>query len=231
MRALLSVHDKTGLVELARGLVALGWDLVASGSTSATLREAGVPVVEVAEVTGAPEMLEGRGKTLHPAGHGGILADRGNPSHVADLEARGIEPIDLVVSNLYPFFAEPSVETIDIGGVTLQRAAAKNWDHVGVVVDPSDYEGVVEELRARGSLSAGTRRRLARKAFASTAAYDAAIVGWLDDTDPEPATLPPTIHVALEQAAELRYGENPHQAGARYRRIGRPGLWDRVVQH
>jgi phosphoribosylaminoimidazolecarboxamide formyltransferase/IMP cyclohydrolase len=231
MRALLSVHDKRGLAELARGLVDLGWDLVASGSTSAALREAGLPVVEVAEVTGAPEMLEGRVKTLHPAVHGGILADRSNPTHVADLEDRGIEPIDLVVSNLYPFYDEPSVETIDIGGVTLQRAAAKNWDHVGVVVDPADYDAVLAELQAEGALSASTRRRLARTAFASTAAYDAAIVGWLDDTDPEPVTLPPTIHLALERAAELRYGENPHQAGARYRRTARPGLWDRVVQH
>ena len=231
MRALLSVHDKTGLTELASGLVELGWDLAASGSTAVALREASLPVIEVAELTGAPEMLEGRVKTLHPAVHGGILADRGNPAHRRDLEERGIEPIDLVVSNLYPFFDEPSVETIDIGGVTLQRAAAKNWEHVGVVVDPGDYDAVLAELRADGALSAGTRRRLARTAFASTAAYDAAIVGWLDETDPEPATLPPTLHLALERSVELRYGENPHQAGARYRRTARPGLWDRVVQH
>ncbi len=231
MRALLSLSDKTGLADLGAGLVALGWELIASGSTAEALRAAGVPVLEISEVTGAPEMLGGRVKTLHPAVHGGILADRGNPEHLADLEQRGIRPVDLVVANLYPFRTSPSVETIDIGGVTLLRAAAKNWEHVGVVVDPAEYEDVLGELRDAGALSDGTRRRLARTAFAHTAAYDAAIVGWLDATEPEPATLPPTLHLALERASELRYGENPHQAGARYRRMAAEGLWDRVVQH
>ena len=230
MRALLSVSDKHGLVDLGAGLVDLGWDLVASGSTAEALRAAGVPVLEIAEMTGAPEMLGGRVKTLHPAVHGGILADRSNPEHLTDLEQRGIEPIDLVVANLYPFRTSPSVETIDIGGVTLLRAAAKNWADVGVVVDPGDYGEVLDELRSAGRLGDATRRRLARAAFAHTAAYDAAIVGWLDATADEPEVLPPTLHLALQRAVELRYGENPHQAGARYRRVGEDGLWDRVVQ-
>jgi phosphoribosylaminoimidazolecarboxamide formyltransferase/IMP cyclohydrolase len=225
MRALLSVHDKTGLVDLARGLAGLGWTLVASGNTARALEEAGVDTVQVAEVTGFPEMLGGRVKTLHPRIHGGILADRSVPGHLADLEAQGIEPIDLVVSNLYPFTSEPSVEMIDIGGPAMVRAAAKNFAHVGVVTSPSDYEPVLDELRAQGALSDETRRRLARAAFAHTAAYDAAVVGWLDDGDP----LPPTVHLTLERADVCRYGENPHQQGARYR-TG-PSWWDGVVQH
>ncbi|MDQ3145919.1 MAG: bifunctional phosphoribosylaminoimidazolecarboxamide formyltransferase/IMP cyclohydrolase, partial [Actinomycetota bacterium] len=231
-RALLSPWDKTGLVELAEGLAELGWELIASGGSARALTDAGLAVTEVAEVTGAPEMLGGRVKTLHPAIHGGILADRFDPSHLEDLQRRGIEPIDLVVGNLYPFRAEPSVEMIDIGGVALARAAAKNFDSVGVVVDPSDYPAVLAELRAGGALSEATRRRLARAAFAHTAAYDAAIVSWFDDgAGTDDGTLPPTVHLALERAAELRYGENPHQAGARYRHTGRPSFWDGVVQH
>ena len=225
MRALLSVHDKTGLVELARGLAGLGWTLVASGNTARTLEDAGVPTTPVAEVTGSPEMLGGRVKTLHPRIHGGILADRSAPGHLADLEANQIEPIDLVVCNLYPFRSQPSVEMIDVGGPTMVRAAAKNFAHVGVVTSPADYGAVLEELTATGSLSGETRRRLARAAFAHTAAYDAAIVDWLDDGDP----LPPTVHLTLERAEVLRYGENPHQHGARYR-TG-PAWWDGVVQH
>ncbi|MDQ4097150.1 MAG: bifunctional phosphoribosylaminoimidazolecarboxamide formyltransferase/IMP cyclohydrolase [Actinomycetota bacterium] len=229
MRALLSVWDKTGLVDLARGLLDLGWELVASGGTAAVLAETGLPVTAVERITGSPEMLGGRVKTLHPAIHGGILADRADPQHVADLEAQGITPIDLVVCNLYPFVATPSIETIDVGGPTMVRAAAKNLAHVGVVVDPSEYAGVLEELRTAGHLSDATRRRLARAAFAHTAAYDAAIATWLDPPD-EP--LPPTIHLALERAGELRYGENPHQHGARYREIGHgSSFWDQVVQH
>lgn len=243
MRALLSVYDKTGLVDLAKGLVSLGWELISSGGTAKALADNGVAVLEVAELTGAPEMLDGRVKTLHPAIHGGILADRSNPSHVVDLEARGIAPIDLVVCNLYPFRAEPSIEMIDVGGPTMVRAAAKNHGSVGVVVDPNDYELVLDELRSSNDsrLSAKTRRRLARAAFAHTAAYDAAIVGWLDDTDAEVGenesgekraqVLPPTIHLALERVQDLRYGENPHQRGARYRAIGEKSWWDDVVQH
>jgi len=233
MRALLSVYDKAGLTDLAQGLAGLGWELIASGKTAAALTDAGIPVTEVAQVTGAPEMLGGRVKTLHPKVHGGILADRSNPSHLADLEAQQVAPIDLVVCNLYPFSSDPSVELIDIGGPTMVRAAAKNHASVGVVVDPSDYPGVLEELRAAGSLSSDTRRRLARAAFAHSAAYDAAIVEWFDagGAGGEPKLLPPTLHLALERAVELRYGENPHQRGARYRAAGRPTWWDGVVQH
>ncbi len=230
MRALLSVWDKDGLEDLARGLVELGWDLVASGQTAGVLEAAGVPHAQVAEVTGSPEMLSGRVKTLHPRIHGGILADRSNPAHVADLEDQGIEPIDLVVSNLYPFSSDPSVELIDIGGPAMVRAAAKNFAHVGVVTSPQDYDGVLAELRAQGSLSEATRRRLARAAFAHTAAYDAAIVAWLD-AGSEDEDLPATLHLTLERAAVLRYGENPHQRGARYKVAGGAPFWDGVVQH
>ena len=172
-------------------------------------------------------MLGGRVKTLHPRIHGGILADRSKPEHLDDLREKGIEPVDLVVSNLYPFTAEPSIEMIDIGGPTMVRAAAKNHAHVGVVVDPADYGPVLDELRADGSLSAETRRRLARAAFAHTAAYDAAIVTWFDEGE----TLPPSLHLALERAQEVRYGENPHQQAARYREVGRSGWWDAMTQH
>ena len=238
-RALLSVWDKEGLVELAEGLVELGWELVSSGGTAGALADAGVPVTEVAEITGAPEMLDGRVKTLHPVIHGGILADRSKPEHLADLDARQITAIDLVVCNLYPFSAQPGIEMIDIGGPTMVRAAAKNHAHVGIVVSPKAYEGVLAELRESGELSDTTRRRLARAAFAHTAAYDAAIVGWLDEQgvgdepadEAAPAVLPPTIHLALERADVLRYGENPHQTGARYREVASTPWWDEVRQH
>ena len=233
-RALLSVHDKTGIADLARGLVEAGWELVSSGGTASVLADEGVPVVEVGEVTGAPEILEGRVKTLHPAIHGGILADRSNPGHLADLEARGIVPIDLVVGNLYPFTSDPGIELIDIGGPTMVRAAAKNYAYVGVVVDPADYRPVLDELRAVGSLSDATRRRLARSAFAHTAAYDAAIVAWFDEdpsSDHANDLLKPSLHLALDRVHDLRYGENPHQAGARYRAAGSSGWWDTAVVH
>ncbi len=243
VRALLSVYDKDGLVELARGLADLGWDLVASGNTSDALAGAGVAHRQVAEVTGSPEMLGGRVKTLHPKIHGGILADRDVPGHMADLEANGIEAIDLVVTNLYPFSSDPSIELIDIGGPAMVRAAAKNHAHVGIVTSPADYPVVLEELRHSGSLSATTRRRLARAAFAHTAAFDAAIVAWLDaggpgavrGGDPEAdalaSVLPPTLHLTLERAGVLRYGENPHQRGARYRAVGTTSWWDDAQQH
>ena len=231
MRALLSVYDKEGLVELAQGLSDLGWELVASGNTSAKLGAAGIAHIEVAQVTGSPEMLGGRVKTLHPKIHGGILADRSKPEHLDDLAANGIDAIDLVVSNLYPFSSDPSVELIDIGGPAMVRAAAKNHEHVGILTSPADYPAVLEELRASGELSAATRRRLARAAFAHTAAYDAAIVAWLDAGGPTPVAdlpgataadaeeselstvLPPTLHLTLERTDVLRYGENPHQRG------------------
>ncbi|HZU81136.1 MAG TPA: bifunctional phosphoribosylaminoimidazolecarboxamide formyltransferase/IMP cyclohydrolase [Acidimicrobiales bacterium] len=237
MRALVSVYDKTGVIELARGLADLGWEIVASGNTARALGEAGVAHREVADVTGAPEMLGGRVKTLHPAIHGGVLADRSKPEHLADLARQGIEPIDLVVCNLYPFGADPSIEMIDVGGPTMVRAAAKNHAHVGVVVDPADYPVVLAELQADGRLSDATRRRLALAAFAHTAAYDAAIVRWLEAEGPDApapaadATLPATLTLELARVQELRYGENPHQVGARYAESGRAGWWDGVVQH
>ena len=172
-------------MELATRLVALGWEIISSGGTAAALRDGGVAVTEVAEVTGAPEMLDGRVKTLHPVVHGGILADRSNPEHLADLAAAGGAPIDLVVCNLYPFGSAPSTEMIDIGGVAMLRAAAKNHAHVGVVVDPADYGAVIGELDASGSLSESVRRQLARKAFAHCSAYDAAVVVWLDAGAPD----------------------------------------------
>ena len=214
VRALLSVYDKAGIVELGRGLHDLGWELVSSSNTARALREAGLPVTEVADVTGVPEMLGHRVVTLHPNIHGGLLADLDNPDHVADLERHGITPIGLIVSNLYPFVERPDVETIDIGGPAMVRAAAKNHAHVAVVVDPADYGAVLDELRSSGVLSASTRRGLARKAFAHTSAYDAAISAWLADDTADP--LPPMLALTLERAQELRYGENPHQAGARY---------------
>jgi len=246
MKALLSVYDKTGIEEFARGLSALGWELISSGGTSAALTAAGVDHVEVADLTGAPEMLGGRVKTLHPVIHGGILADRSKPDHLDALEKLGIGLIDLVVCNLYPFTSDPSIELIDVGGPTMVRAAAKNHDHVAVVVDPADYGAVLEELRASGALSLETRRRLARQAFAHTAGYDAAIVAWLDQREQEALAggedvdatgfdtavlLPESIHLTLERAGSLRYGENPHQHGARYRVVGERSWWDDVVQY
>ena len=240
LRALLSVHDKSGLVDLARGLVDLGWELLSTGGTAAVLLDAGLPVTEVADVTGAPEILEGRVKTLHPAIHGGILADRSDPAHLADLEARGIAPIDLVVANLYPFADWPGVEMIDIGGSAMVRAAAKNHAHVGVVVDPGDYPGLLDELRSGNPLSEITRLALARRAFAHTSSYDASIVAWLDaglpvtgaDNGSTTPGRPDTLHLGLERVDELRYGENPHQTGARYRWAVDPtGWWDAARLH
>jgi phosphoribosylaminoimidazolecarboxamide formyltransferase/IMP cyclohydrolase len=228
MRVLLSVYDKTGLEDFGRGLVELGHELIASGGTAAALAQAGVPHVTVESVTDAPEMLGGRVKTLHPRLLAGVLGDLANPSHTADLEEQSIEPIGLVVCNLYPFRTQPSIELIDVGGPTMVRAAAKNWAHVGSVVDPASYGEVLDELRRDGTLSDGLRRRLAAAAFAHTAGYDAAIANWFADSG---ADLPSSIHLSLEQAQPLRYGENPHQRGARYRVTGEPSWWDEVVQH
>ncbi len=229
-RALLSVFDKTGLVELARGLHELEVELVASGGTAAALREAGLPVVDVAALTESPEMLGGRVKTLHPKIHGGILNRRDLPEDRADVEAQGIRDLDLVVVNLYPFeqtVAQPGVtraeaiEKIDIGGPSMIRSAAKNHAFVGVVVDPADYAAVLAELRASGGLAEETRRRLARVAFERTAAYAAAISAWLVGQEPGAADdpFPPRLALGLEKAAALRYGENPHQRAALYGRF------------
>lgn len=230
--ALLSVYDKSGIVELAAGLHAAGWRIVSSGGTAKAVGDAGVPVTDLAELTGLPAILDHRVVTLHPKVHGGLLADPTNPTHQADMAAHGIEPIDLLVVNLYPFTSNPTIELIDIGGPAMVRAAAKNHLHVGVVVNPSDYTVVLEEVRAHGALGAGTRRRLARDAFATIAAYDNAIANWFDD----PATdttevLPPGLHLSLEKAQSLRYGENPHQQGARYRVVGKESWWDTAEQH
>ncbi len=233
-RALLSVWDKTGLVEFARTLVEGGTELVSSGGTARVLREAGLPVTAVADVTDAPEMLGGRVKTLHPMIHGAILADLGKAEHRDDLYARGITPIQLVVVNLYPFEAtvaeksvtdEEAIEQIDIGGPTLIRAAAKNHAWVGVVTSPGQYDEVAAAVAA-GGLDAELRRDLARAAFFRTAAYDAAIVGWLEGEEMPPAR---TV-LALERKAELRYGENPHQAGAAFGQVGATGWWQTMRQ-
>jgi phosphoribosylaminoimidazolecarboxamide formyltransferase/IMP cyclohydrolase len=231
-RALLAVYDKTGVGDLARRLVDLGVALVSSGGTAAALRRADVPVTPVEEVTGFPEMLDGRVKTLHPRIHGGLLADRRKPEHLAQLAEQGIEPFDLVVVNLYPFRetvvsgADPDavIEKIDIGGPAILRAAAKNFESVGVVVDPADYGPLLEELEERGGLSRETRRRLAAAAFAHTAAYDAAVAGWFA-AEGAGEGLPAFVGLALEKVTDLRYGENPHQRGALYRDAagGAPG--------
>lgn len=229
--ALLSVFDKTGIVELASALHELGWDLLSSGGTAQVIAGAGVPVTDVADYTGSPIMLGHRVVTLHPKIHGGILADRHDPAHQGDLAANDIDLIDLVVVNLYPFTAEPGIEMIDIGGPAMVRAAAKNHAHVGVVVDPAAYQDVVGELRQTGELCDSTRQRLARSAFAHTAAYDAAIVTWMDGRGDDAGAMPPTIHLTLERADHLRYGENPHQPGASYRQVGVASWWDDTVQH
>ncbi|MDW8270473.1 MAG: bifunctional phosphoribosylaminoimidazolecarboxamide formyltransferase/IMP cyclohydrolase, partial [Anaerolineae bacterium] len=224
MRALLSVSDKTGLVPFAQGLHRLGIELVASGGTATALTAAGLPVIPVADLTGYPDLLDGRVKTLHPAVHAAILA-RPIPAHQAELAAHGMTPIDLVVCNLYPFertVANPAVteaeavETIDIGGVTLLRAAAKNFERVTVVVDPADYESVLAALAAGGP-SPDERRRLALKAFRHTAAYDAAISAYLTRQVEGETALPAVLHLVAERVQSLRYGENPHQAAAFYR--------------
>ncbi|MFQ6059093.1 MAG: bifunctional phosphoribosylaminoimidazolecarboxamide formyltransferase/IMP cyclohydrolase [Anaerolineae bacterium] len=236
-RALLSVSDKRGIVELAQGLRELGVELISTGGTARVLREAGLDVCTVEDVTAFPEILDGRVKTLHPAIHAAILARR-QPQHLAQLAAQGITPIDLVVVNLYPFaatVAQPettlaqAVEQIDIGGVALLRAAAKNFAHVTVVVDPADYAGLLAELRQKGDTSLETRQRLALKAFAHTAAYDAAISRYLSQQWEE--GFPTALPLVLEKALDLRYGENPHQRAALYRLPGQVGVADAIQLH
>ncbi|MFA9447042.1 bifunctional phosphoribosylaminoimidazolecarboxamide formyltransferase/IMP cyclohydrolase [Egicoccus sp. AB-alg6-2] len=234
-RALISCFDKTGVADLARALHDLGVEVISTGSTAQTLRDAGVPVTGVSEVTGFPECLDGRVKTLHPTVHAGILADRTDPAHVAELDELGIEPIDLVVVNLYPFrqtvssgaSAPDVVEMIDIGGPTMVRAAAKNHGSVGVLVDPSDYPRVLDELRETGALSFPLKRDLAGKAFQHTAAYDAEIAGWFQREE----TFPAQLGMALPRRSTLRYGENPHQAAAFYIHTGGGGLGEAEQLH
>ena len=222
MRAILSVYDKTGIAELAKGLHELGWELFSTGRTQSVIAEAGVPVESIAEMTGSPEMLEGRVKTLHPKVHGGLLARRDREDDAAELAMHGIEPIDLVAGNLYPFIDTVSgtdvslaeaLEEIDIGGPTMIRAAAKNHPWVIPIVDPSDYAMVLEALRA-GGLDTGQRRALAAKAFAHVSHYDAAIAEYLRGEDD---LLPEQLTLAMTRVEVMRYGENPHQQGAFYR--------------
>jgi len=224
--ALLSVYDKSGITDLAEGLHQLGWKVVSSGGTAKAIAAAGTPVTDLAELTGVPAILDHRVVTLHPKIHGGLLADPTKPQHLADMAEHGIEPIDLLVCNLYPFATDPSIELIDIGGPAMVRAAAKNHQFVAVVVDPADYGAILDELRHDGSLSATTKRRLAAQAFARIAAYDAEIATWFDD-----GVLPEALHLSMTKVQSLRYGENPHQTGARYRVEGRQSWWDEVVQH
>ena len=228
-RALVSVYDKHGLEELGRGLTAAGVEVVSTGSTAARLREAGVAVTPVDEVTGFPECLDGRVKTLHPAVHAGILADRRRPDHVAQLERLGIAPFDLVVVNLYPFEAtvasgatpDECVEQIDVGGPTMVRAAAKNAPSVAVVVEPSAYGEVLAALEAGGT-TALQRRRLAARAFAHTAAYDTAVASWFSSAyaPADDEVFPAFLGATWQRSAVLRYGENPHQGAALY--VGDP---------
>ena len=234
-RALISVSDKFGLVDLARGLCDLQVELIASGGTAKSLREAGLPVKDVGDITGFPEILGGRVKTLHPAVHGGILARR-TPEHLAELDAHGLAPIDLVVCNLYPFaqtVAGPdvtladAVEQIDIGGVTLLRAAAKNHENMIVVCDPADYDQVLDAVRA-GSVDDGLRQRLALKAFQHTASYDAAIAGYLAGVFEPHTSFPATLTLPYQRVATLRYGENPHQAAALYSPAGQAAAYEQL---
>ncbi|MGQ9738387.1 MAG: bifunctional phosphoribosylaminoimidazolecarboxamide formyltransferase/IMP cyclohydrolase [Armatimonadota bacterium] len=226
-RALISVSDKTGIVPFALALHEMGLQIISTGGTARTLQEAGVPVTPVEQVTGFPEMMEGRVKTLHPAIHAGILADRRKPEHLQALQEVGFEPIDLVCVNLYPFeqtvarsgvTLDEAIENIDIGGPTMVRAAAKNHESVAVVVDPADYDAIIREMQAnKGALSLATRRRLAAKAFAHTAFYDAQIAGYLREQFTPESLFPQEFTVALRRSQELRYGENPHQQAAFYR--------------
>ena len=230
--ALLSVYDKTGIVDLGRALVGAGWRLLSSGGTAAVLADAGLDVTDVADLTGFPAMLGHRVVTLHPMVHGGILADLDDPTHVADLERLGIEPVSMVVVNLYPFASNPGIELIDVGGPAMVRAAAKNHAHVAVVVRPDDYACISEEISSTGVVSLNTRRELARIAFGVTASYDAEIAEWLDQSSVSThESLPERINISAVREQELRYGENPHQKGARYRVNGRRGWWDDAVQH
>jgi phosphoribosylaminoimidazolecarboxamide formyltransferase/IMP cyclohydrolase len=228
-QALLSVSDKSGLVPLAKALAARGIKLLSTGGTASALAAANVPVTDIGSYTGFPEMLDGRVKTLHPKVHGGILARRDSAEHRAALSAHGIPTIDLVVVNLYPFRAtiakpgctlDQAIENIDIGGPSMVRAAAKNWTHVGVVVDPGDYEAIVAELDAQhGALSDAMRFRLMQKAFAHTAAYDSAIATWITarDASGNVRSFPDSFRFGGEKVQALRYGENPHQSAAFYR--------------
>ena len=231
MKALLSVYDKTGIVEFSKQAVAAGYELISTGGTHRTLsEEGGLAVQQVADYTGSPEILEGRVKTLHPTIYAGLLARRDSSDHMAELKSQNIDSIDLVVVNLYPFvetITKPDVtladalENIDIGGPTMLRAASKNFPSVAVVVDPADYTWVGEKL-ANGGLTVEDRRGLAAKAFNHVSTYDAAVTGYLLGTEAQGEELPDSLTISLTKVAGLRYGENPHQSGALYSQASDP---------
>jgi phosphoribosylaminoimidazolecarboxamide formyltransferase/IMP cyclohydrolase len=230
-RALLSVSDKTGLIDLASALVRHGVELVSTGGSARTLRDAGLPVRDISDLTGFPEMMDGRVKTLHPKVHGGLLAVRDNPEHVASMTEHGIGAIDLVVVNLYPFAAtvakgadrEEIIENIDIGGPSMVRSAAKNHASVTIVTDTADYDRLIEEMDAKGGATSYDFRRLcAAKAYAATAEYDAMIASWFASAD-QGEMFPPSLSVPLRRGQSLRYGENPHQQAALYLPAFAPG--------
>jgi phosphoribosylaminoimidazolecarboxamide formyltransferase / IMP cyclohydrolase len=231
-RALISVSDKLGIVDFAKGLDKLGIEILSTGGTAKLLRDGGVKVRDVSDFTGFPEMLDGRVKTLHPKIHGGLLGRRNNPEHVKQMNEHGIMPIDLVIVNLYPFeqtvakhgcTLEEAIENIDIGGPTMLRSAAKNYTDVAVVASPRDYGRVLQEIQKTGEVSAKTRYELCRTVFMHTARYDSAISAWLDNQvpDDEKTRFPNILTLQFEKVQNLRYGENPHQQGAFYREFGR----------
>jgi len=224
-RALISVSDKNGILEFAKELVSLGFEIISTGGTKKALQEQGIPVLGVSDVTGFPEILEGRVKTLNPFIHGGLLAKHDDEQHQKQLEEHSIDPIQIVCVNLYPFqqtiakpdvTTEDAIENIDIGGPTMLRASAKNHQYVTVVVDPVDYNKVIEELKAEGSTSLETRRKLAAKVFRHTAAYDALIAEYMTELAQEET--PEKLTVTYELKQSLRYGENPHQKAAFYKK-------------
>ncbi len=227
-RAIISVSDKTGVVDFAKSLTELGFEVLSTGGTSKVLTEAGIKVTNVSDVTGFPECLDGRVKTLHPMIHAGILAMRSNPEHMQQLEKLGVTPIDVVAINLYPFkqtilkpdvTLEDAIENIDIGGPTMIRAAAKNWQDVAVIVDPNDYNKVIEEYKQNNEVSRETKFALAGKVFDHTAAYDALICNYLRKQRGE-EQFPETATFTYEKVQDMRYGENPHQPAAFYREVG-----------
>ncbi|MDF2511246.1 MAG: purH [Herbinix sp.] len=241
MRALISVSDKTGIVDFARELVVLGIEIISTGGTYGKLKEAGVPAIEVSELTGFPECLDGRVKTLHPTVHAGLLAMRSNPDHMKQLLDLNIETIDLVVVNLYPFKAtilkdnvqkHEAVENIDIGGPTMLRSAAKNYQDVAVVVDPRDYQQVLSELKEKNQVSLDTKFYLMQKVFEHTSSYDTMIADYLKK-ERQDKSLPETLTMTFEKVQDMRYGENPHQSAAFYREIGKKkgSITDAVQLH
>jgi phosphoribosylaminoimidazolecarboxamide formyltransferase/IMP cyclohydrolase len=232
---LISVYDKTGVVDFARSLSDLGWELLSSGGTAKVIADAGIPVTDVAQITGYPAILGHRVVTLHPAVHGALLADIDNAKHVAEMQAHNIEPIALAAINLYPFSSNPSIELIDVGGPAMVRAAAKNYAHVAVVTEHRQYDSIIDAIRTNGSVPLVVRHQLAAQAFATTAAYDAQVAQWFVSTtsatdNASSPELPQRITLNLVREQTLRYGENPHQRGARYSIEGTQDWWSATRQ-